>query len=114
LKETTEDRQMIASTDEKQELLGLQHRWKTRRDAGEDSSQRTNASADGKQELLGLHRIRKTRPTNDRIGRRQTGTPWSAPQTENQTEQRPHRQTENKNSLVSTAHGKPDEIREKI
>jgi hypothetical protein len=114
LKETKQDRQMTASADHKQELLGLQRRWKTRRHGGEDSSQRTNASADGKQELLGLHRRGKTRPTNDRIGRRQTRTPWSAPQTENQTDKRPHRQTENKNSLVSTADGKPEEIREKI
>jgi hypothetical protein len=85
LKETTQDRQMTASADGKQELLGLQRRWKTRRDAGEDSSQRTNASADGKQELLGLHRRRKIRPTHDHIGRRKTRTPWSPPQMENQT-----------------------------
>jgi hypothetical protein len=114
LKETTQNRQMTASADQKQELLGLQRRVENQTRCG-----------------------RRFKPENERISRRQTRTPWSAPQTENQTDKRPHRQTENKNSvctaqmgnqtdkrphqqtenknsLVSTADGKPDEMREKI
>ncbi len=51
---------------------------------------------------------RRFKPENERISGRQTRTPWSAPQRENQTDKRPHRQTANKNSLVCTADGKSD------